>query len=189
MSDSVTLWTVSRQAPLSMGFPRQDYWSGLPCPPPGGLPDQQLLCLLHWQVDSLTLVRPGKPHSNTSIFKILNFFSIDTCYSCYFLKPRGFKCHMYATRTQVCISRLLPPPWTSDSGVYLSTWHLLCDVYCASQLDYIQYRGPNLGMEDCLSQSAPFHWMAVQFLGPQNVESYLMTCSVSFSLSLSLTSK
>ena len=31
-----TLWTVARQAPLSMGFPRQEYWSGLPCPPPGG---------------------------------------------------------------------------------------------------------------------------------------------------------
>ena len=30
-----TLWTVARQAPLSMGFSRQEYWSGLPCPPPG----------------------------------------------------------------------------------------------------------------------------------------------------------
>ena len=33
-----TLWTVARQAPLSMGFSRQEYWSGLPCPPPGDLP-------------------------------------------------------------------------------------------------------------------------------------------------------
>ena len=32
----VTLWTVARQAPLSLGFSRQEYWSGLPCPPPGG---------------------------------------------------------------------------------------------------------------------------------------------------------
>ena len=32
---SVTLWTVARQAPLSMGFPRQEYWSGLPVPPLG----------------------------------------------------------------------------------------------------------------------------------------------------------
>ena len=39
MSDSVALWTVSCQAPLSLGFPSQDYWSGLPCPPPGHLPD------------------------------------------------------------------------------------------------------------------------------------------------------
>ena len=35
----VTLWTVARQAPLPMGFSRQEYWSGLPCPPPGNLSD------------------------------------------------------------------------------------------------------------------------------------------------------
>ena len=34
-----TLWTVSHQAPLFMGFSRQDYWSGLTCPPPGDLSD------------------------------------------------------------------------------------------------------------------------------------------------------
>ena len=34
-----TLWTVGRQAPLSMGFFRQEYWHGLPCPPPGDLPN------------------------------------------------------------------------------------------------------------------------------------------------------
>ena len=35
----VTPWTVAHQAPLSMGFSRQEYWSGLPCPSPGDLPD------------------------------------------------------------------------------------------------------------------------------------------------------
>ena len=35
----VTPWTVAHQAPLTMGFSRQEYWSGLPCPPPGDLPD------------------------------------------------------------------------------------------------------------------------------------------------------
>ena len=34
----VTLWTVAHQAPLSMGFSRQEFWSGLPCPPPVDLP-------------------------------------------------------------------------------------------------------------------------------------------------------
>ena len=34
-----TLWTVAHQAPLSTGFFRQEYWSGLPCPPPGNLSD------------------------------------------------------------------------------------------------------------------------------------------------------
>ena len=45
-------WTVARQATLSMGFSRQEYWSGLPCPPPGIFPSQGsnpgLLRLLHW---------------------------------------------------------------------------------------------------------------------------------------------
>ena len=38
MSNSATPWTVACQAPLSMGFPRQEYWSGLPFPSLGDLP-------------------------------------------------------------------------------------------------------------------------------------------------------
>ena len=38
-----TPWTVARQAPLSTGFSRQEYWSGLPCPPPGDLPDSGII--------------------------------------------------------------------------------------------------------------------------------------------------
>ena len=45
-----TLWAVARQALLSMEFSRQAYWSGLPCPPPGDLPDPGIsltsLCLV-----------------------------------------------------------------------------------------------------------------------------------------------
>ena len=39
MSNSATPWTVAPQAPLPMGFSRQEYWSGLPFPSPGDLPD------------------------------------------------------------------------------------------------------------------------------------------------------
>ena len=38
----VTLWAAACQAPLSMGFFRQEYWNGLPCPPPGDLPDSRI---------------------------------------------------------------------------------------------------------------------------------------------------
>ena len=38
-SDPATPWTMARQAPLSTGLFRQEYWSGLPCPPPGDLPN------------------------------------------------------------------------------------------------------------------------------------------------------
>ena len=39
ISDSVTPWTIAHQTPLSMGFSRQERWSGLPCLPLGDLPD------------------------------------------------------------------------------------------------------------------------------------------------------
>ena len=62
----VSPWTVRLPCQaLSMEFPRQEYWSELPCPPPGHLPTQgselHLLCLLHWQAGSLPLAPPGKP--------------------------------------------------------------------------------------------------------------------------------
>ena len=41
-----TLWTVACKAPLAMGSSRQEYWSGLPCPPPRDLPKESNLCLL-----------------------------------------------------------------------------------------------------------------------------------------------
>ena len=58
----VTLWTIARQAPLFMGFLSQEYWSGLPCPPPGDLSTQgSNPCLVNWQAGSLPLAPPGKP--------------------------------------------------------------------------------------------------------------------------------
>ena len=64
----VTPWTEAYQAPPSMGFSRQEYWSGLPCPPPGDLLTQGLdLHLLHcrWspalQADSLPIATSEAP--------------------------------------------------------------------------------------------------------------------------------
>ena len=62
MSDSATLWTVARQAPLSMGFSRQEYWSELPGPPPGDLADPEIEPVSPaLQADSLPTEPPGKP--------------------------------------------------------------------------------------------------------------------------------
>ena len=58
MSDSFDPWTVT--CPLPMGFPRQEYWWELPCPPLGHLPNPGMNPhLLHWQVDSLPLSHQG----------------------------------------------------------------------------------------------------------------------------------
>ena len=58
-----TPWTVTCQAPLSMGFSRQEYWSGLPCPSPGDLPDPGIKPgSPTLQADSLHLSHQGSPH-------------------------------------------------------------------------------------------------------------------------------
>ena len=58
---SVTSWTVARQAALSMGFSRQEYWSGLPFPSPGDLPDPGIEPgTPALQADSLLSELPGK---------------------------------------------------------------------------------------------------------------------------------
>ena len=69
----VTLWTVAHQSPLSMGFSRQEYWSGLPCPPPGesSRPRDQTLQLLVLQVDTLPQSHQGNPEKQLIQHKIL----------------------------------------------------------------------------------------------------------------------
>ena len=57
-----TPWTVALQAPLFMGFSRQEYWSGLPFPSPGDLPDLGIEPRSPTlQADTLTSEPPGKP--------------------------------------------------------------------------------------------------------------------------------
>ena len=60
VANSLTPWTVANQAPLPMGFSRQEYWCGLPPPPPGDLPTLELEHQSPtWQVDNLLLAPPG----------------------------------------------------------------------------------------------------------------------------------
>ena len=59
----VTPWTVAYQAPPSMGFYGQEYWSGLPFPSPGDLPNSGIEPRSPaFQADALTSEPPGKPH-------------------------------------------------------------------------------------------------------------------------------
>ena len=60
----VTPWIIAHQAPLSMGFSGQEYWSGLPCLPPGNLPDPGI------ELTSLTspsMAPSGKPHGTDAV--------------------------------------------------------------------------------------------------------------------------
>ena len=88
VSNFVTLWTVACQAPLSMEFSRQEYWRGLPFPPPGDRPDP-----------GIVLVSPASPapagkflyhcttweaprnKSDTDLIKFTNKFTQKICFS------------------------------------------------------------------------------------------------------------
>ena len=69
-----TVWNVARQAPLSMGFSRQEHWSGLSCPSPGDLPNQEIKpgspAAPSLQADSLPLSHWGSP----ILYKVQNSF-------------------------------------------------------------------------------------------------------------------
>ena len=66
MSNSVIPWTVAHQPPLSMGFSRQEYWSGLPFSPPGDLPNPGIepasLASPALAGGFFTTVPPGEPY-------------------------------------------------------------------------------------------------------------------------------
>ena len=66
-------WTAAHQAPLSLGFSRQDHWSGWPVPPPGHLLDPRIEAgLLHCQEDSLLSEPAGKPPNyNTAVLSLV----------------------------------------------------------------------------------------------------------------------
>ena len=69
----VTTWTVARQAPLSMEFSRQEYWSGLPCPPPEDLLNLGIkpvsLTFPALQAGSLVLAPPVQEPQASSAFR------------------------------------------------------------------------------------------------------------------------
>ena len=108
-----TPWTVAHQAPLSMGFSRQEHWSGLPCIAPGDLHDPGIEpCLLHWQVGSLPLNQQG------SLGLIVQFSRLVVSNS---LGPRGLQ-----HARPPCLS---PTPGVDSNSCPLSRWYhptILC---------------------------------------------------------------
>ena len=83
-----TPWTVGRQAPLSMGFSRQEYWSGLPFPSPGDLPDPGIE---HgspaWQADSLPTELQSTPLVHLLCWSVYWFSWFLSLQVCPLLKP------------------------------------------------------------------------------------------------------
>ena len=84
-----TPWTVARQAPLSVGFPRQEHWSGLPFPTPGDLPDPE-----------------SKPSSPASPASAGRFFTANIPWEAPLLSSR-----QYVKGPPYILFRSVKPPW------------------------------------------------------------------------------
>ena len=120
----VTLQTVAPQAPLPMGFSRQEYWSGFPCSPPGNLPHlgtkpRRLLHLLQWQAGSLLLVPPGKPQITKSGAMSMNLRENQNSYGV--ASPRAWPA-LILTDSELSGSWLHSPPLRVRVSLWLSTF-------------------------------------------------------------------
>ena len=108
MSNSfATPWTVARQAPLSMEFPRQEYWSGLPFPSPGDLPKSGVKP----GSPALQAEPPGKPNKASITLQSWRHFMVIKK-----MPPRGFPGGPVA---KMLCSQCRGPefdPWSSNCG-------------------------------------------------------------------------
>ena len=110
----VTLWTITRQAPLSMGFSRQEYQSGLLCPSPGDFPDPG--------IKPMSLTSPaleGRFFTTNTVLYLLIYRKeqTNTCYSIYKLCKSCEGKGKWKERKGKSLSRvqLFATPWTAAS--------------------------------------------------------------------------
>ena len=121
MSDSLqTPWTVACQAPLSLGFPRQEYWSELPFPSPGDLSDPGIdpmsLVSPALHTDSLPAEPSGKPLGKTVCTKYLPFSDLWS-----FRAPPSGKepCHVCCSWDAQALSWWWLPPSPEGQAGYI----------------------------------------------------------------------
>ena len=125
-----TLWTVAHQAPLSMGFTRQEYWSGVPFPSPGDLPDPGIE---PWppalQADALPCEPPGKPtgwHGSDQIPPFL-FLPHETFYSWSNEDLRcGWQCYRQSNATLWIMKHFTQANMYFPREVYMCVWYIRC---------------------------------------------------------------
>ena len=126
-----TPWTVAHQAPLSMRFPRQEYWSGWPVPSPGDFPHVGIEpASPAWQVDSLLL-----NHQETSSKRVYNNFRSSNVFT-----EARFCSHFIFIKVSIAIFRIL---WVRDRFIYPRSSSLWSYIFKTgvkmSQTDWNQY--------------------------------------------------
>ena len=94
-ADSVTSWTVARQAPLSTGFSRQEHWSGLPFPSPGDLPNPG--------IEPLSLMSPAGKFVTTTGNRNILYLDYGSGYITVYICLKLIKLCM--CRESICVCR------------------------------------------------------------------------------------
>ena len=138
----VTPWTVGSQAPLSMGFPRQDTGVGCHSLLQGIFPTQglnpRLLCLLNWQVDSLPIVPPGKPQYPLSVSLIYACIMGSRCF-CPFKNQSLYTFHPFLISffTPHCLEMCSSPLPIEISVARVTLWFSFCSLSLCLQIEYM----------------------------------------------------
>ena len=121
LQSCLTLWTVGHQAPLSVGFSRQEYWSGLPCPPPGIFPTQGSNPHLFF----FFFMSPAGGLFTTSATWEAQDPSLQRIYSTSHSVFKSSQNHIYPTYIVPHHSRVLPLTWWPAGGDGLVLTYLL----------------------------------------------------------------
>ena len=119
-----TLWTVAHQAPLSMRYSRQEYWSGLPCPSPGDLPDPGM------ELKSLMSPALAGGFFNTSTTSPRQISTTcDPQFDCYSVKgvPACSSCGPFSFRAQKILTHQCSNIW--DKHCVLPTMNLFLSSF------------------------------------------------------------
>ena len=129
----VTSWTVAPQAPLSTGFSRQEYWSGLQCPPPGDLADREIepvflrsTCTGRWVL--YRCQRMDSPHDVIHMVKLLKLLMLSSK-TIQQLAGSGkdlTNTHhvMWGSHTQARWRRAVQTNWGDAATVLCPHWHV-----------------------------------------------------------------
>ena len=122
-----TLWTVAHQAPVSMGFSREEYWSRLLCFPPGdllnpGIKPESLMSPA-WKAGSLLLAPPGKPFEMV-IIAVMMIESSDL----HPHLPRGITCGLLKITHTWLLSQRLCGYWSSSLRCFCESLSVVSDA-------------------------------------------------------------
>ena len=135
-----TPWTVAHQAPPSMEFSRQEYWSGLPCPPPGNHPqprDQTQVCRTAAGFFTVWAIREASCHLINLVcaksFAWIILFNLQYIYCplptpppylCPAFSRNQFRSHALPSIPRVSFSLHLVKPWCSSAGCLLQEYSI-----------------------------------------------------------------